>query len=374
MTAAPRRTGSRTLLRNLRLISGLYLLGYVTSHLINLSLGLISIEAMDAARPYLSGIWGTDVTRLILLTALLFHYAIGLWSVYERPRIGGTVQDLVQALSGLAVIPLLSIHAVGVVMLQRAGVDVDYDLIVRIFWLSNPGYGLIQVLLLSVAWVHGAAGFFMWLRSKPTIASALPWIYPLGVAVPVLALLGFTAAGRIVLASGIGPQVVQSEIAPGYAAPEIPFALIIQIQSSVMWGAVVLGVLVLVARLMRYALAKPAVIHLKTKNVGSFEGDTGQTLLDAFRTHGQPHANLCSGRGRCGTCAVRILKAETNLLAPSTLERATLDRLKFGGDVRLACQLPLTSAGALTVERINEPDFSFHEEEETQVSPSQVSA
>ena len=106
MTAAPRRTGSRTLLRNLRLISGLYLLGYVTSHLINLSLGLISIEAMDAARPYLSGIWGTDVTRLILLTALLFHYAIGLWSVYERPRIGGTVQDLVQALSGLAVIPL----------------------------------------------------------------------------------------------------------------------------------------------------------------------------------------------------------------------------------------------------------------------------
>lgn len=374
MTPALRRNGSRTLLRSLRIVTGLYLLGYVTSHLINLSLGLISIEAMDAARPYLTGIWSNEVTGLILLTVLLVHYGIGLWSVYDRPRIGGTVQDMVQAISGLTILPLLSIHAVGVVMLQGVGVDVDYNLILRIFWLSNPGYGLIQVLLLSVAWVHGAAGLFMWLRAKHSMARVLPWLYPLGVAIPVLALLGYTAAGRVVLVSGIGPQIVQSEIAPGAVVPDVPYALIMQVQSWVMWGSIILGLLVLIARVLRRWLSKPTVIRLTTKNVGSFHGRTGQTLLDALRTQGQPHANLCSGRGRCGTCAVRLLGADTELPAASTLEQATLDRIDKGPDVRLACQLPLISGGALQVERVFAPDFSFDAHDSDPIDAPQVPA
>lgn len=359
------------MLRNLRIITGLYLLGYVTSHLINLSLGLISIEAMDAARPYLTGVWANEVTRQILLAALLIHYAIGLWSVYVRPRIGGTAQDIVQALSGLAVIPLLSIHAIGVAMLSNVGVAVDYNLIIRIFWLSNPGYGLIQVLLLSVAWVHGAAGLFMWLRAKRSMAQVLPWLYPLGVAIPVLALLGFTDAGRVVLTSGIGPQIVQSEIAPGAVVPDVPYALIMQVQRWVMWVSILLALLVLIARALRGWWAKPASIRLTTNHVGSVIVHSGQTLLDALRSQDQAHANLCSGRGRCGTCAVRVLKADTDLPAPTPLEQATLDRIAKGPDVRLACQLPLVSGGALKIERVFDPDFSFEAKE---AAPSQVPA
>ncbi len=374
MTTTPSRAGSRTILRSLRIITGLYLLAYVTSHLINLSLGLVSIEAMDAARPYLSGIWGNAITRPILTAALLVHYVIGLWSIYTRPRISGTPQDVVQALSGLTIIPLLAVHSVGVIMLQDAGVDVDYDLILRIFWLSNPGYGLMQVILISTVWVHGCAGLFMWLRAKPGVVRMLPWFYPLAVAIPVLALLGFTEAGRVVLIERIGPQIVQSEIAPGQPVPDIPFALIIQIQGWVMWGSAAIGLAVLLARWVRSALARPARVYITTAGVGKIRDYTGQTLLDVFRTQNQPHANLCSGRGRCGTCAVRVLASQSELPMASALEQATLDRINKGDDVRLACQLPLTDGGTITVERVFAPDFSFDGALQPQKNDQEVSA
>lgn len=374
LTTVPRQSGPRILMRTLRIFTGLYLLGYVTSHLINLSLGLFSIDAMDAARPYLSGAWTGPVTGLILFGMLLVHYVIGLWSVYARPRIGGTAQDLVQALSGLAIIPLLAIHAIGVNMLERFGVDVDYNLIIRIFWVSNPGYGLTQVLLLSVAWVHGAAGLFMWLRSKRSLVGVLPWLYPLGVAVPVLALLGFTEAGRVVLISGIGPQVVQTNVPAGAVAPEIPFDFIIQVQRIVMWGSIIISLSVLGARAVRGLLAKPARVQVTTKGVGSLVADSGQTLLDALRSGGQPHANLCAGRGRCGTCAVRVLHSDIDLPAQTPLEQATLDRIDHGPDVRLACQLPLVSGGALSIARIHSPDYGFdHPDGDLPTAGTQVS-
>jgi len=343
----------------LRIVSGLYLLLYITSHLLNLSLGLISIEAMDAARPFLSGFLGHPILRPVLLTALLVHYAIGLCSIYARPRISGTTQDFVQALSGLAIMPLLAIHAIGVIMLQNAAVVTSYDFMIRLFWLGTPSYGLIQVLLLSVAWVHGGAGLFMWLRSKKSAVRVLPWLYPLAVAVPVLALLGFTEAGRRVLASRIGPEIVRADV--DGPLPDVPFTLIINTQYTVLWAAIAISVLVLVARGLRRWFAEPAVVSITTKGTGNIQGQTGISLLDAFREQSQAHANLCSGRGRCGTCAVRILASDHALPDPTPLEQATLARIDKGDDVRLACQLQLHDGGTLSVERIYPPEYSFEE-------------
>lgn len=364
----------RTLLRSLRIYSGLYLLLYVTLHLINLSLGLISIEAMDAARPYLSGIIGHPTLRPILSTALLVHYLIGLWSVYNRPRISGTPQDLVQALSGLAIVPLMAIHVVGVIMLQDANVVTSYDMLIGVFWISNPGYGLLQVLLLSVAWVHGAAGLFMWLRSMPSMAHRLSWIYPLGVAVPVLALLGFTAAGRIALVNNLGPQIVRDTLNYPATQAEVPFELIVQVQYTVLWLSIAISLCVLLARGIRTMIAKPQTVRITNRRVGTFKTQTGQFLLDAFRSEGQAHANLCSGRGRCGTCAVRVLSDPSALPNPTPLEQATLDRINKGPGVRLACQLPLDHGGELSVERIYPPDFSFDIRHDDEAAAHEVPA
>ncbi len=347
------------LARRLRVVTGLYLLGYVTCHLANLSLGLVSLEAMDAARPWLTGLWTTPLTAPVLLSALIVHYIAGLWSILTRPSLSGTTQDIVQALSGLAVVPLMAIHVVAVVMLQNVGVDVDYVLVSRIFWLSNPGYGLIQVLLLSVVWVHGCAGLFMWLRAKPSVVRTLPWLYPLAVAIPVLALLGYAQAGRTVLVEGLGPVIEQTRIPPGAPVPDVPYALIAIVTQIVLWGSLAISALVLLARGLRRAISQPDPVIIETRGVGRITGQTGQSLLDALRAQDQPHANLCNGRGRCGTCAVRVLATSLSLPPPTPLEKATLDRFHQGGDVRLACQLPLVEAGSLSVERLLPPDFNF---------------
>ncbi len=365
-TALPR---PHAIVRTLRITSGLYLLTYVTLHLINASLGLISVAAMDAARPYLSGFIGHPTLRPILTAALLIHYLIGLWTVYRRPRISGTAQDVIQALSGLSIMPLLAIHAVGTILLQNASVVVSYDFAIRVFWLDTPAYGLVQVVLLSVAWVHGAAGLFIWLRAKKRAVPILPWLYPLAVAVPVLALLGFTEAGRTALISGVGPEIVRTST--DTPLPELPFARFIEIQYTVLWASVAISLAVLLARGLRLWLAKPAVVAIATKEIGRIKGQTGETLLDAFRTKGQPHASLCSGRGRCGTCAVRILSADHRLPAATPLEQMTLDRIDRGDDVRLACQLQLHSGGALQVERLYPPDYRFDERPDTAPQPAQ---
>ena len=356
MSIAPSRPAERTTLRSLRMFSGLYLLAYVTCHLLNLCLGILSVDVMDAARPYLSGIWTNGAMSYVTLTMLLLHFFVGLWSIYQRPSISGTPQDLIQALSGLTVLPLLATHAIGVSMLQRSGVLVDYVLINRIFWLSNPGIGLAQVVLLSVVWVHGCAGLFMWLRSKRAAAGYLPYLYPLAVAVPVLALIGFAQAGRIVLAEGVGPQLIRD---PAFVAP-IPFVLIKTVTNWVIWVSAGLAVLVLAARALRNWQAQNVRICVTTQDIGQIAPLTGQSLLDGFRRADQPHANLCSGRGRCGTCAVRILNIAGNPPPPPTaLEQMTLDRINMGDDLRLACQLPLEHGTDLTVARVFPPDFSF---------------
>lgn len=421
-----------TLIRSLRAVTGLYLLTYVTLHLLNLCIGLVSLDAMEAARPYLSGIMTGRALMWVLMLAMLVHYLLGLWSIYRRPSLTGTPQDVVQALSGLVIIPLLATHALGVGGLKDAGVEVTYEMVNRVFWLSNPAIGLTQVLLISIVWVHGCAGLFMGLRARPGALRMLPWLYPLAVAVPVLALLGYTQAGRLALIEGLEPVSsqttgaygdqgtpggygygAQSAPAPapaansyGYgnqpapapapnaydysygaqpdsppganggppASTSVPFATIAAMTSGTIWISISLGVLVLAARILRRWIASPAPVMITTRHAGQITGHTGQTLLDAFRAQNQPHANLCAGRGRCGTCAVRLLNSDTALPPATPLEQATLDRLEHGSDIRLACQLPLEQGSTLEVERLLPPDYTFEHDEAARLRPAKIPA
>ena len=363
MPSSSKSRSAAAWMRSLRAVTGLYVLAYVTLHLLNLCIGLVSLEAMDAARPYLSGIWTGPVLWPVLATSLTLHYALGLWSLYQRPSLSGTSQDVVQALSGLVIIPLLATHALGVGGLKDANVEVTYEMLNRLFWLSNPGIGLTQVLLISVVWVHGCAGLFMWLRARPGAVNILPWLYPLAVAIPVFALLGYTQAGRLALIEGLGPVIEQRPNADGSTPDPVPFGAIKTATNWTIWISLGLGALVLGARALRKWIASPAPVTILTQGVGQITGRTGQTLLDAFRAQNQPHANLCSGRGRCGTCAVRILSGTRDLPPATPLEQATLDRLEYGADIRLACQLPLEERGSLEIARVLPPDYTFEQRE-----------
>ena len=77
----PTFSGSRRFLQ-LRTISGVVLFAYVLTHMLNHSLGLASLQAMDAWRWVLS--WQFPGGWIVILAAALTHSAHALWSLYDR--------------------------------------------------------------------------------------------------------------------------------------------------------------------------------------------------------------------------------------------------------------------------------------------------
>src|SRR5207237_5641560 len=59
--------------RRVRLWSGLVLFAYVTTHLANHSLRLVSLDAMDAGRVYFLALWRTTLLSPPLYASLLTH-------------------------------------------------------------------------------------------------------------------------------------------------------------------------------------------------------------------------------------------------------------------------------------------------------------
>lgn len=55
-----------SLIRKIRLVSGLIIFAYVSGHLLNLALGLWSLKAMDAARPMFLAPWQNPIGMILL--------------------------------------------------------------------------------------------------------------------------------------------------------------------------------------------------------------------------------------------------------------------------------------------------------------------
>jgi adenylate cyclase len=79
-------------------------------------------------------------------------------------------------------------------------------------------------------------------------------------------------------------------------------------------------------------------------------GRVGMSVLEVSRANHIPHANVCGGRARCGTCRI-IVPADADLDPPAEMELATLYRVQAPADVRLACQAHLLGR-AVSVRRV----------------------
>lgn len=465
---------SRLLIRMLRIVSGLFLLAFVTTHLLNASLGMISVAAMDAARPYLTGLWSSTVLSLFLMMSLGCHFALGLWAIFLRPTLKTNTQDIVQILTSLFIVPLMATHVVSMVLLSQAGVKLSYAMIIKGMWIDLPGVGLLQVVLVTVVWVHGCAGLLTWLRSKEGARNVVLWVYPLAVAIPIAALLGFSEAGRRVLAENAPAQTpsaygsdaygtsdkpktdayrdrdygassssseygvasetpaygaanssadygasgskqadtyrdrdnVASSTSQGYGnayepsgygssaasngygssyetssndtktedqqSPQIDFAFINWITSMFIWGSLGLGALTFLARAIRLRLGPVEALYVIREDQPMPKSRSGLSVLDVFQESNQPHARLCEGRGRCGTCAVNILSSEFPVPEPSQLELRTIANKGLPDGARLACQL-VPDGGRVEVQAIYPADYTFHDEEVPEDLPIDVS-
>jgi len=181
----------------LRLWSGCVLFTYVTLHLANHALGLISLDAMETGRSWFLAIWRNPLGTAILYASFVVHPLNAFWVLYRRRTLRMPAWEATQLLLGLTIPPLLAAHFVGTRLAHDwYGQEDAYHRVALVFWELRPFVGLRQSIVLTVAWLHGSIGIHFWLRLRPWYPRAQPALLAVAVLLPALALLGFADGGR----------------------------------------------------------------------------------------------------------------------------------------------------------------------------------
>jgi adenylate cyclase len=334
-------------LRRLRLITGLVLMAFVLGHMLNLMLGMHSLAAMESARPYLMGPWRSIAGQGLLVLSALVHLALGVYAIAARRSLALNRTDWVQLCLGLAVPPLLLNHAIVMHMAGEVSPNFDatFGQMLAVYWSFSPGYAFQQLGVVIVVWIHAAVGLYSWLVLKPVWKRVGGFVLPVLFAVPILALLGFAEAGREVLDKLAADPAWRAHITQNLRRVVAVTDPLNALQTKLLLGYAVLVLAALGAlgaRILRGRLEPVSVAY----DAGfSARGRRGLSLLELSRLSDVPHAHVCSGRGRCGTCRVRIDAGAEQLSAMQDDERATLTRVGAGADERLACQARVTGPG-----------------------------
>ncbi len=328
-------------LRKLRLITGLTLFYYVTTHLLNHSLGNISIPAMESGMVVQKFIWQGIIGTIVLYSALTAHYCLGLWAFYERRHFGWTKIEVAQLTLGLS-IPFLLMNHLFVTRISLAiyGTQKGYAQELYSFWIAAPLLGVVQVSVLIVAWIHGCIGLYQWLKLKPMFGKWMPYLFCGAVLLPVLALLGFFQGGRTILALAQDPAWRAANLNPWQVGTPPSNHTLTEWRDASLFGAAGLLVLVLLARLLRtWRERRGGAFRVTYPDGRSVRVPLGFSVLEASRSARVPHASICGGRGRCSTCRIRVMAGDHHLAAPSPGEHTVLLRIAAEPGVRLACQV-----------------------------------
>ena len=338
-------------IRGLRLGTGLILFSYVVTHLINHSLGLISLEAMEAGRGYFLLAWRNPVGSVLLIGSLLLHMMLALDAVYRRRRLKMSIGEALQLILGFAAPILLVSHILGTrAALQLYGTDDTYAYVLLAIWVDDPTHGIRQTTATIIIWIHACIGIYYWLRLKQWFARALAWLYGLALLIPVLGLLGFVNGGRAVGQLMADDPGFRLDLAFDTNAPtaEQGAALgVLEDRIFIFLAALLIGTLI--ARSYRlYAERRRGILRITYPAGRIIETVPGSSVLEASVLFDVPHASVCGGRGRCSTCRVRVNSDLDVLPAPSEDENKVLRRVKAAPDVRLACQLRPTADISVT--------------------------
>lgn len=327
--------------RRVRLATGLILFSYVLTHFLNHAIGLISLEAMEDWRHWFLRFWRAAPIAAVLYGALAIHFLLALWAVYQRRNLLRIPPaEAMQLILGLSIVPLLAKH-----VLSTRGANLVFDVtdsytyVLLALWHLNPAAGAQQAIALVVAWIHGCFGLWFWLRLKPIYRALAPLLFAVALLVPVLALLGFAAAGREVAALAQDPAWLRDVVAEINPPDAEAAARIGELEDRVVWFFVAALVVTLLARLARTLVDRSrGLVRLIYPGAREVRINPGMSVLEASQMAGIPHASVCGGRGRCSTCRIRINRGIETLPPPLPQEMAVLRRVDAPPNVRLACQ------------------------------------
>jgi adenylate cyclase len=351
---------SPQIINKTRLYSGLILFTYVGVHLINHSLGLISVMAMQAMLDRVEHVWESIPGTITLYGALLIHISLALVALYRRRSLRMPAMEAAQLCLGFLIPFLLAQHLASTRLTYSLydGDDTYRAELLRMYTL-NPVRGWMQVALLLAAWIHGTIGINYSLRLRSWYHSAKATLFAVAILVPVLALLGFWEGGREVDEMAVDPAVMAQMLAHHALSPEALASL--DLIRDWMRGTVAgLILLVLALRLTRRQWQRRrGTFHVTYPDGRRIEALIGTSVLEVSRMARIPHASVCGGRGRCSTCRIRVVAPANALPEVSDDEMKVLQRVGAAPNVRLACQL--RPVGHVSATPLLSPTTTVHE-------------
>ena len=351
--------------RQVRLATGLILFSYLLSHYLNHALGNISLDVMEYGLLFHMALWRSVPGTTLLYPALAVHACLGLWALYDRRQFKWKSTELIQLAFGLSIPALLCWH----VLNQRLSVTLwdlekSYSQSLYGFWILRPDLGVMQTVLLLVAWTHACIGLGLWLRLRPWFPRAAPYLLLGAVLLPLLALLGFYQQGKTVVELAKNPQWVAQYRSPARMGTPAQRATLLTIRDNffLAYGGAI--AFVFVARGVRRLRERSRGLIRVSYPDRTIRLPRGLTVLEASLRYRIPHASVCGGKARCSTCRIRIIGDRSGAPPPSAREAFVLDRVGASADpaVRLACQLRPQSDIAVVpmLPPQTNQSFSFH--------------
>jgi adenylate cyclase len=320
----------------LRLTTGLILFAYITMHLANHALGLISLDVAEAGLRVAVVVWHSWTGTVLLYGAFVIHFLHALWAVYERRTFRLPPAELLRIILGF----WLPVALIGHVASTRIAYELfenspTYSHIIANLWASGSrGW---QMGLLAPGWIHGCLGLHFAFNRRLIYIRLKYVLLAVALLLPVLSALGYVMMGRELVANAAVAQAAIDYLSPTHA----PERMAIQ-----QWRDELLAIyFVIVAATFGARKIRNILEHSRRHLVSiSYPGRSvrvprGWTVLEASRAFHIPHASMCGGRARCSTCRVRILEGAEVCPPPKANEIATLKRIGASSDIRLACQL-----------------------------------
>ena len=330
----------RPILARVRSVTGVVIGLYVTMHLANHALGLVSLDAQETARPYVMAVWHSLPGQLLLYGSLIAHSLCALIVLARRQSFRMPLWEASQILLGLAIPYLLLVHIINTRGARiLAGIDVNYPYEIANLWV-DLWTRFRQILLVLLVWGHFVAGLHFWLRVHGRYRRAFPLILVFYVLIPVSALLGFAEVGMAATDHARRDPAWMKQM-KALGVPSDPQRAAARNALKKWAGPSWLGLvgIVFLAAQSRHWLQRHHRFRVTYPGNVCIDAPNGMSILEVSRMARLPHISVCGGRARCTTCRVRVDQTEEELPPPNALEAEALSRIGAPEGFRLACQL-----------------------------------
>jgi adenylate cyclase len=164
----------RPILSQVRSFTGVIIGTYVTLHLLNHALGLISLDAQETARPYFMAFWHSPPGQLLLYGSLILHAGCALSVLWRRRTYALPIWEGTQIILGLTIPYLLLVHIVNTRGTRiLTGIDINYPYEIANLWI-DPWLRAKQILSSSSCGVILWSGCISGCVSRPGIGAVSP--------------------------------------------------------------------------------------------------------------------------------------------------------------------------------------------------------